>query len=126
MPQRLPLSGISVLAVEQYGAGPWGSMLLADLGADVVKVENPQTSGDVARTVPPYAVEGDSIYFQSFNRNKRSVTLNLQHPEARAVLHALVRPADAVFNNLRGDLPDRLGLTYEQLKEVNARVVCCS
>jgi crotonobetainyl-CoA:carnitine CoA-transferase CaiB-like acyl-CoA transferase len=101
-------------------------MLLADLGADVVKVENPETGGDVARTVPPYAVEGDSVYFQAFNRNKRSITLNLQHPEARAVLHALVRRSDAVFNNLRGDLPDKLGLTYARLQAVKPEVVCCS
>jgi crotonobetainyl-CoA:carnitine CoA-transferase CaiB-like acyl-CoA transferase len=101
-------------------------MLLADLGADVVKVENPETGGDVARTVPPYAVQGDSVYFQAFNRNKRSITLNLQHPEARAVLHALVKRSDAVFNNLRGDLPDKLGLTYAQLGDVHPSVVCCS
>ena len=125
-PARLPLDGVRVVAIEQYGAGPWCSMLLGDLGAEVVKIENPATGGDVGRAVPPYAVDGDSVYFQSFNRDKRSVTLNLQHPEARPVLHALVRRTDAVFNNLRGDLPDRLGLTYARLGEVNPRVVCCS
>ena len=122
---RLPLEGVRILAVEQYGAGPWGSMLLADLGAEVVKVEQPG-SGDVARSVPPYAMPGDSVYFQSFNRNKRSLTLNLQHPDAPAVLHTLVANIDAVFNNLRGDLPDRLGLTYAHLEPANPRVVCCS
>jgi crotonobetainyl-CoA:carnitine CoA-transferase CaiB-like acyl-CoA transferase len=122
----LPLEGLRILAVEQYGAGPWCSMLLADLGAEVVKIENPETGGDVGRAVPPYAVEGDSVYFQAFNRGKRSVTLNLRHPEARDVLHALVRRVDAVFNNLRGDLPDRLGLTFSHLQAVNPRVVCCS
>jgi crotonobetainyl-CoA:carnitine CoA-transferase CaiB-like acyl-CoA transferase len=123
---RLPLHGVRILAVEQYGAGPWGSMLLADLGADVVKVENPETGGDVARSVPPYAVDGDSVYFQSFNRNKRSITLNLQQAEARPVLHRLVENSDAVFNNLRGDLPDKLGLTYQHLSQVKPQVVCCS
>ena len=122
---RLPLEGVRLLAVEQYGAGPWGSMLLADLGADVIKIENP-TGGDVGRSVPPYAIEGDSVYFQSFNRNKRSLTLNLQHPASTRVLHALVKRVDAVFNNLRGDLPDRLGLTYASLGQANPRIVCCS
>ncbi len=75
-----PLSGVRILAVEQFGAGPWATMMLADLGAEIIKVENPGTGGDVARYVPPYTVEQDSVYFQSFNRNKKSITLNLQHP----------------------------------------------
>jgi crotonobetainyl-CoA:carnitine CoA-transferase CaiB-like acyl-CoA transferase len=122
---RLPLAGVRVLAVEQYGAGPWGSMLLGDLGAEVVKLEQPG-QGDVARSVPPYAIDGDSVYFQAFNRNKRSLTLDLRHPEARSVLQRLVTSMDAVFNNLRGDLPDRLGLTYSHLQAANPKVVCCS
>ena len=69
--------------------------------------------GDVARYVPPFAGEGDSPYFQSFNRGKQSITLNLRHPDGQAVLHDLVRVSDAVFNNARGDLPGKLGLTYE-------------
>ena len=80
--QPLPLEGVRIIAVEQYGAGPWATMLLADLGAEVIKVENPFTEGDVGRHVPPYTGNQDSIYFQSFNRNKRSITLNLPHPLA--------------------------------------------
>lgn len=124
--QHPPLSGIRIVSVEQFGAGPWGTMMLADLGAEIIKVENPGTRGDVARYVPPYTADRDSLYFQSFNRNKKSITLNLQHPESREVLHRLVRISDGVFNNLRGDLPARMGLDYPSLSEVKASIVCCS
>jgi succinate---hydroxymethylglutarate CoA-transferase len=121
----LPLSGVRVIAVEQYGAGPFGSMLLGDLGAEVIKIENPQEGGDVGRTIGPhYFAPGDSHFFHAYNRNKRSLTLNLKHSEAHRVLHALVRSADATFDNLRGDQAERLGVTYEQLKASNPRIVC--
>lgn len=121
----LPLEGVTVIAVEQYGAGPFGTMLLADLGAEVIKVENPAEGGEVGRHVGPHFFgPGNSHFYQSFNRNKRSITLNLKHPEGMAVLHELVRHADAVLDNLRGDLPDKLGLTYEHLKAVNPKIVC--
>jgi len=123
---RPPLDGLRILAVSQFGAGPFGTQMLADLGADVIKVEDPGVGGDSARYVPPFQGEADSPYFQSFNRGKRSVSLNLRHPDGQAVLRDLVRVSDAVFNNTRGDLPDKLGLTYEQLKDTNPRVVCCS
>ncbi len=123
---RPPLDGLRILAVSQFGAGPFGTQMLADLGADVIKVEDPGVGGDSARYVPPFQGEADSPYFQSFNRGKRSVSLNLRHPDGQAVLRDLVRVSDAVFNNARGDLPDKLGLTYEQLKDTNPRVVCCS
>jgi crotonobetainyl-CoA:carnitine CoA-transferase CaiB-like acyl-CoA transferase len=123
---RPPLDGLRILAVSQFGAGPFGTQMLADLGADVVKVEDPGVGGDSARYVPPFQGKADSPYFQSFNRGKRSVSLNLRHPDGQAVLRDLVRVSDAVFNNARGDLPDKLGLTYEQLKDTNPRVVCCS
>jgi crotonobetainyl-CoA:carnitine CoA-transferase CaiB-like acyl-CoA transferase len=123
---RPPLEGVRILAVSQFGAGPFGTTILADLGAEIVKIEDPEVGGDVARYVPPFRVERDSLYFQSFNRGKKSVTLNLRHPDGQAVLHDLARVSDAVFNNLRGDLPGKLGLTYEALREVNPRLVCCS
>ena len=123
---RPPLDGLRILAVSQFGAGPFGTQMLADLGADVIKIEDPGVGGDSARYVPPFQGEADSPYFQSFNRGKRSVSLNLRHPDGPAVLHDLVRVSDAVFNNARGDLPDKLGLTYDALKEINPRVVCCS
>ena len=121
----LPLEGIRVLAVEQYGAGPAGSIYLADLGAEVIKVENLREGGDIGRHVGPHFFgPGDSQFFQTFNRNKRSIALDLAKPEARAVLRDLARTAEGVFDNLRGDLPAKLGLTYERLREVNPRIVC--
>jgi crotonobetainyl-CoA:carnitine CoA-transferase CaiB-like acyl-CoA transferase len=121
----LPLEGLRVLALEQYGAGPHGTMYLGDLGAEVIKIENPAEGGDMARGVGPYHLgPADSHFFQSFNRNKRSVTLDLKRPGARNVLRALVRDADALFHNLRGDQPALLGLTYEDFKDVNPRLVC--
>jgi crotonobetainyl-CoA:carnitine CoA-transferase CaiB-like acyl-CoA transferase len=123
---RPPLDGVRILAVSQFGAGPFGTQMLADLGADIIKIEDPGVGGDSARYVPPFQGEADSPYFQSFNRGKRSVSLNLRHPDGQAVLHDLVRVSDAVFNNARGDLPDKLGLTYDVLKAINPRVVCCS
>jgi crotonobetainyl-CoA:carnitine CoA-transferase CaiB-like acyl-CoA transferase len=123
---RPPLDGVRILAVSQFGAGPFGTQMLADLGADIIKIEDPGVGGDSARYVPPFQGEADSPYFQSFNRGKRSVSINLRHPDGQAVFHDLVRVSDAVFNNARGDLPDKLGLTYDLLKEINPRVVCCS
>jgi crotonobetainyl-CoA:carnitine CoA-transferase CaiB-like acyl-CoA transferase len=121
----LPLAGVRVLAVEQYGAGPWGTLYLADLGAEVVKVENPREGGDIGRHVGPHFFgRGDSQFFQTFNRNKKSVALDLKHAEGKAAFLALARNADGVLDNLRGDQPEKLGLTYEALKEVNPRIVC--
>ena len=121
----LPLTGLRVLAVEQYGAGPFGTLYLADLGAEVVKIENPKDGGDVSRQVGPHFVApGDSQFFQTLNRNKKSVALDLKHAEGRAAFLALARTADAVLDNLRGDLPEKLGLTYDSLKGANPRIVC--
>src|SRR6266540_1607717 len=123
---RPPLEGLRVLAVSQFGAGPFGTQVLADMGAEIIKIEDPHVGGDISRYVPPYLHEQDSLYFQSFNRGKKSLTLDLQHASGRAVLHDLVKVSDAVFNNVRGDLPARLGLTYDELKGANPRIVCCS
>jgi crotonobetainyl-CoA:carnitine CoA-transferase CaiB-like acyl-CoA transferase len=122
----LPLADVRVLAIEQFGAGPWGTLQLADLGAEVIKIEDPATGGDVARYVPPFHEGEASLFFETFNRNKRSVSLDLRHPDARAVFEDLVRVSDVVYSNLRGDQPERLGLTHEQLRHVNERIVCCS
>lgn len=119
-----PLEGVRILAVEQYGAGPFGTMYLADLGAEVIKIEDPGTGGDVSRYIPPGRAGTDSLFFESFNRNKRSLSLDLKSNAGRAVFKRLVRSADAVFSNLRGDQPDRLGLTYETLKGVKPDIVC--
>jgi crotonobetainyl-CoA:carnitine CoA-transferase CaiB-like acyl-CoA transferase len=123
---RPPLEGLRVLAVSQFGAGPFGTAVLADMGAEIIKIEDPGSGGDSARGVPPWEIDGDSLYFQAFNRGKKSLTLDLVHPEGRRVLHDLVRVSHAVYNNMRGDLPGRLGLTYAALREINPAVVCCS
>jgi crotonobetainyl-CoA:carnitine CoA-transferase CaiB-like acyl-CoA transferase len=125
----LPLEGVRVLSVEQYGAGPWGTQYLADMGAEVIKIENPNDGGDMGRSVGPYFIDdgestSSSLFFQSINRNKRSLTLDLGRPEGQTILHGLVASADAVTCNLRGDVPGKLGLTYETLGKINPRIVC--
>jgi crotonobetainyl-CoA:carnitine CoA-transferase CaiB-like acyl-CoA transferase len=122
----LPLADVRVIAVEQYGAGPWGTLQLADLGAEVIKIEDPQSGGDVGRYVPPYQEGEDSLFFETFNRNKKSVSLDLRSPTGREVFEDLVAKSDAVYSNLRGDQPAKLRLTYDDLREVNRRIVCCS
>ncbi len=122
----LPLADIRIVAVEQYGAGPWGTMQLADLGAEVIKIEDPSVGGDVGRYVHPFQEGESSLFFETFNRNKRSVSLDLRHAEARPVFEDLVAGADAVFSNLRGDQPAKLGLRFADLERVNPRIVCCS
>lgn len=126
MNDPLPLRGLRVLAISSFGAGPWATMLLADLGAEVIKIEDPSTGGDTARGVPPHSpgLENDSVYFQSMNRNKRSLTLNLRSDEGRALFRRLVRVSDVVYNNLRGDQPAKLGLRYADLRDENPRIVC--
>lgn len=121
-----PLEGLRIIAFSQFGAGPFAMLQLADLGAEIIKIEDPTTGGDVGRYVPPFRDGTDSLYYQAFNRNNRSVTLNLRVPAARDVLHDLARVSDGAFNNLRGDQPERLGLTFGHLRQVNPRVVCCS
>ena len=111
----LPLADVRIIAVEQYGAGPWGTLQLADLGAEVIKIEDPASGGDVGRYVPPFQEGEDSLFFETFNRNKKSVSLDLRRDGAREVLEDLVRHSDALYSNLRGDQPAKLRLTYDDL-----------
>jgi crotonobetainyl-CoA:carnitine CoA-transferase CaiB-like acyl-CoA transferase len=121
----LPLKGIRVLTFEAFGAGPFGSMYLADMGADVVKIENREQGGDATRDMGPFHLgPNDSDFFQTFNINKRSVCLNLKTEQGQALFRKLVACSSAVLNNLRGDQPDKLGLTYGALKAANPRIVC--
>jgi crotonobetainyl-CoA:carnitine CoA-transferase CaiB-like acyl-CoA transferase len=121
-----PLADVRVIAIEQYGAGPFATMQLADLGADVIRVEDPSGEGDAARHVPPFAEHGTSLFFESFNRNKRSVALDIRSARGRETLERLVRRSDALVYNLRGDLPEKLRLRYQDLRAVNERIVCVS
>jgi crotonobetainyl-CoA:carnitine CoA-transferase CaiB-like acyl-CoA transferase len=121
----LPLSGVRIASVEQYGAGPFGTQHLADLGAEVIKIENFHDGGDIGRAVgPQFFGPGDSHFYEAFNRNKRSLGLDLKHPKGQEIFRKLVERSDAVFDNLRGDLPTKLGITYAQLANVNAKIVC--
>ncbi|MDX6234564.1 MAG: hypothetical protein QOH68_3672, partial [Nocardioidaceae bacterium] len=113
-----PLEDIRIIAIEQYGAGPFGSVHLADLGADVIKIEDPRTAGDIGRYVPPHQEGEDSLFFETLNRNKRSVCLDLTTPQGRAVFEDLVRVSDVVYSNLRGDVPAKMKIRYDDLKHL--------
>jgi crotonobetainyl-CoA:carnitine CoA-transferase CaiB-like acyl-CoA transferase len=121
-----PLDDIRVLAVEQFGAGPFGTLHLADLGAQVIKIEDPATGGEVGRSIAPLRGHDDSIYFQAFNRGKHSIALDLASAAGRAVFTELVAVCDVVFSNLRADAQEKLGLRYADLARHNPRIVCAN
>ena len=119
-----PLEGIRVLTLEQFGAGPYGTMFLAELGAEVIKIEAPQ-GGDPSRQVGPYKLgENDSEYFQAWNLGKKSVTLDMKSEAGRRQFEALVKGADCVVNNMRGTQPVKLGIDYASLKHLKPAIVC--
>jgi crotonobetainyl-CoA:carnitine CoA-transferase CaiB-like acyl-CoA transferase len=121
----MPLSGIRVIDLTRIVAGPFCTQLLADLGAEVIKVENAETRGDTSRNVGPrFLGQDDSEYFQTINTGKKSVTLDLKSEPGQAELHRLVAGADAIMNNLRGDQPEKLGLDYKSLAALNPAIVC--
>jgi crotonobetainyl-CoA:carnitine CoA-transferase CaiB-like acyl-CoA transferase len=120
----LPLRGLKLITIEQYGAAPFGTMYLADLGAEVIKIENHHSGGEMGRHVVPYSEDGDSLFFQTFSCNKKCVALDLQSPAGHQVLERLVAGSDALINNLRGDLPAKLGLDYAALGPIKADIVC--
>ncbi len=115
-----PLDGITVLDLCSYLAGPYGCTLLADLGADVIKIESPQ--GDMLRQFPS-SLPGESRFFLGTNRGKRALALDLKHPEGLSVLHRMVAGADVLVENFRPSVPARLGIDYPRLREINPRLV---
>jgi crotonobetainyl-CoA:carnitine CoA-transferase CaiB-like acyl-CoA transferase len=120
-----PLEGIRILTIEQFGAGPYGSLFLSDLGAEVIKIENAATEGDTGRQVGPHFLgDNDSAYFQTFGSNKKSITLDFKSDDGQKAFRRLAATADAVMNNLRGDQPEKPGLDYKSLSTVNAAIVC--
>lgn len=120
------LAGVRVLDLSRMLAGPYGSMLLADMGAEVIKIEDPD-GGDPMRVMgPPFLPDGESAYFLAINRNKKSVALDLTTAEGRAVFHDLVRRADVVWENFRPGVMERLGCGYAVLAELNPKLVVCS
>lgn len=126
MEQLSPLAGIRVLDLSRIIAGPMAAQILADCGADVVKIEAPGT-GDPSRT---YVAEGDELrrspIFDNLNRNKRSVVLDLKDPAGRTALLDMVRGCDVLVHNFRQGVMERLGLSYADLREINPRLVYCS
>lgn len=118
--------GVRVLDLSRMLAGPYGSMLLADLGAEVIKVEDPD-GGDPMRVMgPPFFSDGGSAYFLAINRNKKSIALDLTKPAGRDVFLELVRAADVVWENFRPGILQKLGCDYPALAAVNPRIVVCS
>ena len=119
-----PLEDIRVLSIESYGAGPWATLQLADLGAEIIKIETPP-SGDISRYVPPGAEDGDSLFYQCLNRGKKSLTLDLLAPNGMETLYRLIPTVDVLFANPKGTMPEKMGITYDSLKQYNKRLVCC-
>jgi formyl-CoA transferase len=120
-----PLSDITVLDLSRVLAGPYCSMMLGDLGADVIKVERPQVGDDTRRWGPPEA-GGEAAYYLCVNRNKRSLTVNLKHPEGQALIRQLARQSDIVIENYMVGTLNRLGLGYEDLRKENPGIIYCA
>ena len=119
-----PLEGIRVLTLEQFGAGPYCTMFMAELGAEVIKVEAPD-GGDPSRQVGPHLLgQDDSEYFQAWNLGKKSVTIDLKSKEGRRQFEALVKTADCVVNNMRGTQPEKLCIDYASLGPIKPSIVC--
>lgn len=125
MPLPLPLEGIRVLDLSRVVAGPYCTMTLGDLGADVIKIENPEGGDDTRGYGPPF-VQGESAYFLCLNRNKRSVSLNLREPAAREVLRALADQSDILVENMRPGMLARYDLAPTSLRERNPRLITCT
>ncbi len=121
---RAALEGVRVVDLTRFLAGPYCTMMLADMGAEVLKVE-PPGEGDESRAQQRYRYDGETAYYVSVNRNKQGLVVDLKHPDGLAVLHDLVRVADVVVHNFRPRVAERFGLRYASLKELNRRIVCC-
>src|SRR5512139_2225785 len=122
MPQLL--SNVRILDLSRMLAGPYGSMLLGDLGAEVIKIEEP--AGDFTRTPAQYHMGGIGAYFLAINRNKKSVVIDLTTPEGQGIFHDLVKISDVVFDNLRPAVLKKVGADYETLKRINPKIISCS
>ncbi len=120
-----PLEGIKVLDLSRALAGPYCTMMLADMGAEVIKVEMPGRGDDSRSWGPPF-LNGESAYFMSVNRNKKSITLNLKHEKAIEIVHTLIKQSDILLENFRPGTMEKLGLEYDKVKEVNPKIIYCS
>ncbi|MEW5899794.1 MAG: CoA transferase, partial [Bacillota bacterium] len=119
---KLPLTGVKVLDISRVLTGPFATMLLGDLGAEIIKVEMPGT-GDETRAWGPPFIEGESAYFLSINRNKKSITVNLKAPEGKEIIYRLAKEADVMIENFLPGTVQRLGLDYEKIKEFNPGII---
>ena len=119
------LEGIKVLDLSRALAGPYCTMMLADMGAEVIKLEMPGRGDDSRSWGPPF-VEGESAYFMSINRNKKSITLNMKSDKSTEIVHKLIKQSDVLVENFRPGAMERLGLGYEQVKAMNPRIIYCS
>ncbi len=119
-----PLAGIRVLDLTQFLAGPYGTQILGDLGAEVIKLEAP--AGDWSRTLPPHFVGPDSCYYLSINRNKKSIVVDMKVPEGLALVRRLAAASDIVMENFRPGVLSRLGLDYGSISKDNPAVIWCS
>jgi len=122
---RSLLSGVRILDLSRVLAGPYGTLLMGDLGAEIIKIEDPE-GGDPTRNITPKKVEGEDPYFLGLNRNKKSITLRFTTPQGREIFHRLVKVSDVVYDNFRPDVLEKIGADYETLKGVNSRIISCS
>jgi formyl-CoA transferase len=118
----LPFEGIRIIDFTQIEQGPAGTLMLADFGADVIKVERIE-HGEIGRA-GKFPVEGVSCYWASYNRNKKSLSLDIKQPEAKEIIYKLVRVSDVVASNFRPGVMERLGLGYDDLRAINPRIIC--
>ena len=121
----LPLQGVRILELSQAIAGPFAARTLGDLGAEIIKVEQPGV-GDMSRRMGPHFLGGESAYYLNFNRNKRGITLDLRKPEGRKVFYRLAGVSDVVFDAFRPTVLPRMGLDYDSLKQANPTIIFCS
>src|SRR5215467_8303198 len=119
-----PLSHLRVLDLTEFLAGPYGTQILGDLGAEVIKVES--AHGDNSRHVPPNFIDGSSTYFTCINRNKHSVVVDLKTPQGIEIVRELAQRSDILFENRRPGVLARLGLSYEELSRLNPGLIWCS
>lgn len=119
------LKGVRILDLSQVMAGPFSTMILGDMGAEVIKIENPD-GGDLSRQTQQYNHKGESAFYLSFNRNKKSMILNLQNEKALQIFYDLVKISDVVYDNFRSGIVEKLKIDYETLKKVNPKIICCS
>ena len=120
-----PLAGVRILELSQAIAGPFAARTLGDLGAEVIKVEQPRV-GDMSRRMGPHFLAGESAYYLNFNRNKLGITLDLRNPQGREVFYRLVGVSDVVFDAFRPTVLPRMGLDYDNLKQANPTIISCS